>query len=256
MTNSCDGEWCRISCRLGWSTSSRTVSGCSFSNGCRRASRTTPIPCTAATYTATSTSRQVRRRCPTRPSFGSLARSSCPLRRWVSWPTQTSWRARTGRCVRSNANVVDRRTNPERSWEPERVQLCVQGLLLRDAGYVCDEGFLAFDETRERVLVGFDDDLVRRTLDLLGDLRDVAGRLTRRRLSWTVQSAHGARWSGSASRTRQPHSPGVSRWPLRRVLPRDPASRPLYVSEQGTVVGRDGNRVEVRRKGELLCPVE
>src|SRR5512135_384151 len=29
--------------------------------------------------------------------------------------------------------------NPQRSWEPERVQLCVQGLLLREAGYRCEE---------------------------------------------------------------------------------------------------------------------
>lgn len=43
--------------------------------------------------------------------------------------------------------------NPERSREPERVQLCVQGLLLRDAGYACHEGFLVFAESRERVLV-------------------------------------------------------------------------------------------------------
>lgn len=34
--------------------------------------------------------------------------------------------------------------NAERSWEPERVQLCVNGPLLRDAGYSCDEGVLYF----------------------------------------------------------------------------------------------------------------
>ncbi len=66
--------------------------------------------------------------------------------------------------------------NPERSWEPERVQLCVQGLLLREAGYRCDEGFLAFDETRERVLVRFDEALVVRILSLLVELREVAAR--------------------------------------------------------------------------------
>ena len=39
----------------------------------------------------------------------------------------------------SLATRIDTQT-PERSWEPERVQLCLQGLLLQDAGYTCTEG--------------------------------------------------------------------------------------------------------------------
>src|SRR5688572_8803602 len=30
------------------------------------------------------------------------------------------------------------------AWEPERVQVCVQGLLLREHGFKCDEGVLYF----------------------------------------------------------------------------------------------------------------
>ena len=44
--------------------------------------------------------------------------------------------------------------------EPERVQLCVQGLLLREQGYDCVEGVLYFVGSRERVRVPFDDELV------------------------------------------------------------------------------------------------
>ncbi len=40
--------------------------------------------------------------------------------------------------------------------------------------------------------------------------------------------------------------------PVRRLLPRDPAPRPLYVTEQGATVGLRSGRVEVTRKGELL----
>ncbi len=52
----------------------------------------------------------------------------------------------------------------------------MQGLLLREAGYRCDEGFLAFDETRERVLVRFDEALVVRILSLLVERCEVAAR--------------------------------------------------------------------------------
>lgn len=40
--------------------------------------------------------------------------------------------------------------------------------------------------------------------------------------------------------------------PPRHLLPRDPAPRPLYVSEQGTYVSKKGGRVEVRKDKETL----
>jgi CRISPR-associated protein Cas1 len=64
--------------------------------------------------------------------------------------------------------------NPERSWEPERVQLCLQGLLLRDNGYNCDEGVLYYAESKDRVRVPFTNDLIARTLELLDEARRLA----------------------------------------------------------------------------------
>ena len=61
--------------------------------------------------------------------------------------------------------------NAERSWEPERIQLCVLGLLLRDAGYACGSGYLWFVETRERVEVPFTAELVGQTERLVAELR-------------------------------------------------------------------------------------
>jgi CRISPR-associated protein Cas1 len=57
------------------------------------------------------------------------------------------------------------------AWEPERVQVCVQGLVLREHGYVCEEGILYFAGSRERVVVRFDDELVNRTLQLAEEMR-------------------------------------------------------------------------------------
>ena len=50
------------------------------------------------------------------------------------------------------------------AYEPERVQVCAQGLILEDNGYRCSEGALWFAESRERVRVVFDEAL--RTLTL------------------------------------------------------------------------------------------
>ena len=60
------------------------------------------------------------------------------------------------------------------AYEPERVQLCVQGLILRDHGYECEEGVLYFVAGRERVRVSFDEELVFATEAAVSGLRRVA----------------------------------------------------------------------------------
>lgn len=63
---------------------------------------------------------------------------------------------------------------PGGAYEPERVQLCVQGLILRDHGYRCEEGVLYFVAGRERVRVRFDEELVVATEQAVAGLRRVA----------------------------------------------------------------------------------
>lgn len=62
---------------------------------------------------------------------------------------------------------------------PERVQVAVQALLLREAGYRCDEGALYFADSRERVRVALTDELIATTLRAASELRltVAAGRL-------------------------------------------------------------------------------
>ncbi|MGE3783915.1 MAG: CRISPR-associated endonuclease Cas1 [Alphaproteobacteria bacterium] len=60
------------------------------------------------------------------------------------------------------------------AYDPERVQLCVQGLILEDNGYRCDEGALYFRESRERVRVVFDAELRSKALAAVNGLRLVA----------------------------------------------------------------------------------
>ncbi len=57
------------------------------------------------------------------------------------------------------------------AYEPEKVQLCVQALVLEDNGYRIDGGFLWFSGSRERVPVVFDDELRTRTREAASALR-------------------------------------------------------------------------------------
>jgi CRISPR-associated protein Cas1 len=60
------------------------------------------------------------------------------------------------------------------AYDPELVQLCVQGMILAEHGYQCEAGVLYFAASRERVAVEFDDDLKRLTRDTIDGLRFVA----------------------------------------------------------------------------------
>ena len=62
---------------------------------------------------------------------------------------------------------------PRHAYDPERVQLCAQGLLLEEHGYTCSEGVLYFAGSRERVRVQFDEELRALTHASLKGLRRV-----------------------------------------------------------------------------------
>jgi CRISPR-associated protein Cas1 len=59
-------------------------------------------------------------------------------------------------------------------YDPERVQLCVQGMLLQEHGYLCEEGAIYYVASKERVRVTFDDELRGLTINAMSGLRLIA----------------------------------------------------------------------------------
>jgi len=144
----------------------------------------------------------------------------------------------------------------ERSWDPERVQLCLQGLILRENGYECDGGVLYFVESKTRVEVPFTSELEQQTRAALAELRAMAegGRMP----PPLVSSPKCVRCSLAGiclpdEITRLSH-PELEIEPRRLVPGRDEAL-PLYVQEQGASVGKDGDRLVVRLKDQQLRDV-
>lgn len=60
------------------------------------------------------------------------------------------------------------------AYDPERVQLCVQGMILEEHGFEVPEGALYFAQSKERVRVEFDDDLRALTRNAVDGLRHIA----------------------------------------------------------------------------------
>lgn len=138
------------------------------------------------------------------------------------------------------------------AWMPEKVQLCVIGLILRDNGYKCSEGQIYFAKTRKRTTIPLDDTLVEYTLQLIEKLRVVAGASSVP--PPLVDSPKCPRCSlvGICMPDEVNLHIGRSAVAPRRLTPRDSAARPLYVIEQGARVGIRSGRVVVTKNREKL----
>ena len=148
---------------------------------------------------------------------------------------------------------------PEGAWEPERVQVCIQGLLLRANGYTCNEGMLYFVESRQRVTVPFDDALVSRTMELLSGIRkmSVSGQIPEP----LTDSPKCPRCSlvgiclPDEVNFISANGQKVRPEDVRRMAPARDDALPVYVQAQGAVVGKSGDQLNVRQKGQTLQKV-
>ncbi len=144
---------------------------------------------------------------------------------------------------------------PRGPWEPELVQLCAQGLVLRENGYRCDEGVLYYASPKRRFAVPFDDDLIRRTEAFLVGLRETAlAPIPPPRL---VDSPKCPRCSlvGICLPDEVSLLRGEPLDEVRRLVPARDDAAPLYAQEQGASVGRSKERLVVRRRDEDDVPV-
>jgi len=168
------------------------------------------------------------------------------------------------------------------AWDPERIQLCAQALVLREHGFFCNEGIIFFWETRQRVRIVFDENLEAITLQSIAGARELIA--TRTMPPPLVNSPKCPRCSlvsiclpdetnccnvdsESASGTwKQPllfdvgprfhfshDEPDSSpRSPIRRLITCRDERRPVYLNTQGTTIGISGGVLVVKEKEKKI----
>ena len=136
---------------------------------------------------------------------------------------------------------------PGGAYEPERVQICAQGLLLRRHGYRCESGVLYFAGSRQRVEVSLTESLIERTLALRDRARQAA-RLAKPPPP-LVDSPKCPRCSlvGICLPDEQNALLGRSRDIRPLLSPRDDAL-PLHVQEYGAVITKRAAELVVKRR--------
>lgn len=141
---------------------------------------------------------------------------------------------------------------PERCWEPERIQLMAQGLLLREHGFACTQGMLYFAGARQRVAVPLTPDLEARTRFLIQQARLLMETPDLPEPLQDSPKCNGCSLAGiclpdevNFLKGRTDAQPGD----LRRLYPARDDALPLYVQEQGAKVGKTGESVTVSKSG-------
>jgi CRISPR-associated protein Cas1 len=140
------------------------------------------------------------------------------------------------------------------AWEPERVQVCAQALLLREHGYVCEEGVIYFAGSRERVVIPFDDELVNRTLQLAEEMRQVvASEVMPPPLDDSPKCPRCSLVSICLpDEVRFLNQTETDANPPRPLIPSADDALPLYVQHQGARVVKDGGLLRVLDGEEKL----
>lgn len=141
---------------------------------------------------------------------------------------------------------------PEGAWEPERVQLCAQALILRDHGYACDEGVIYFAGSKKRVTIPISEQLAARTLELAAQAKALAAsgiippplvdspKCPRCSLvGICLPDEVNALAPSPGAEARRPED-------VRRLFPARDDAFPVYVQEQGARVSKKGDLLEIR----------
>ncbi|MCC6858027.1 MAG: CRISPR-associated endonuclease Cas1 [Bryobacterales bacterium] len=157
-------------------------------------------------------------------------------------------------------------------WPTDRIQLAVQGLVLRENGYRCEEGLVFYAKTRQRVRVVFDGPLMEETLQVVAEAwRTAASGVLPPPLSDSPKCTGCSlapiclpdETNALRAAPRQPDETGqlslfdtgpprkpVAAEVRRLVTPRDDL-RPVYLDTQGLRVGKSGEVLQVREKDTL-----
>ena len=163
------------------------------------------------------------------------------------------------------------------AWPADRVQVCVQALVLRENGFPTNEAILYYQTTKQRVRVPIDDALVQETLTAIEESRAVAGaglippplvdspkcpKCSLVGICLPDETAWMEHQRDYDTDTLQPWliepGAGVSSNPdepsehVRRLVPARDDLRPLYVIGQGLSIGKSGSVLQVRDRDRKI----
>jgi len=144
---------------------------------------------------------------------------------------------------------------PEKSYEPDRVQMCAMGLVLRENGYNCDHGLIYYVKSKSKVRIDFEDSLIEKTKRVISEIREMSRGGAIPPPLEDSPKCPGCSLAGiclpDESRWLEMEKKGDSTGEVRRLYPARDDAFPVYVQEQGSHVGKDGEEIVIKKDGEV-----
>lgn len=145
---------------------------------------------------------------------------------------------------------------PAKAWDADRVQVCAQGLVLRDNGYACNGGAIYYVESKTKVPVEFNEALIEQTRQAIAGVRDMANKGVIPPPLEDSPKCFRCSLAGICLPDETNMLAGrvkLDADELRRILPARDDALPLYVQMQGARIGKSGEVFEVRSKNEKVA---
>ena len=143
---------------------------------------------------------------------------------------------------------------PAGAYAPERVQVCAQGLLLREHGFRTDHGVLYFAGSKERVKVVFDDALLAETPAAIEGLQTLSREDTPPPPLLDSPKCGRCSLIGICL----PDEIGLlthQRADIRPIYPRVEKALPLYVQSPASYVRKDGDQLIIEENRERMAEI-
>ena len=163
------------------------------------------------------------------------------------------------------------------AWPPDRVQLVLQALVLQANGYRCEEGFVFYQKTRQRVRIRFNDETIAEAEQAIAGAWETAAAteippplvdspkrpgcslvaICMPDETWRLQSQSSNGKPGQLSLFED-----VRKTPKKALAPRArllvaPRSdlRPLYLNSPGLRVGKTGGLLRIKERNKVIQDV-
>lgn len=137
---------------------------------------------------------------------------------------------------------------PGGAYEPERVQVCAQGLLLRKHGFRSERGVIYFAGSKHRVEIEFTEELIQRTLALSGEALTAARSLICPPPLVDSPKCNRCSLASICLPDEQNAVLGRSAGEVRALVPARDDALPLHVQEHGAQVAKEGEELVIRAK--------
>ncbi len=136
------------------------------------------------------------------------------------------------------------------AWETDTMQVAAQALLLRENGYTCDEAYIYYEKNRKKIAIPISENILDKTIEKIDEVKALLS--TTKIPEPLIDSPKCIRCSLAAVCLPDEfvYLSAKGDDEIRRLYPARDDIYPMYVREQGAVIGKKNNQLTVRTKAE------